>query len=462
MFRINLLLLVVVCLFTQLTAEAYAQRQEGFALGRTIWPRTALAVCWENPENWKTETEWVKQAISRTWEQHSALTFSGWGNCHGISHRDLIRIRIHDGVWQCGGPSAGPHACGLGKTLDNKPNGMVLNFSFQNWNQSCQRNRKFCIEAIAIHEFGHGLGFAHEHNRADRPASCKEPAQGTDGDVMVGDYDPISVMNYCAGYRTNLSPTDIRTVQTFYGTAQQIQASTPKLFATNGSQLRAIWSDGRWITLGKAAWTNTTSLTNLGDRLFAIQNCRLHEVNLKNGIWWVRGQPVWCGPSKMVGIDNQLFVVQNKRLHQVDPKNGSYVVLGGANWDGTTSMARLDSRLFIVKNNHVHEVDKNTGTWKVLGKSNWGGPTSMVGFRDSLYIIQNAYLHKFNPNNGTHIVLSNSQPVWGGETSMASGNGELFAIQNNRLHLVDPNTGTWRVLGGLHWNGQSTMAFAGN
>ncbi|MFM9438156.1 hypothetical protein ACFDR9_005259 [Janthinobacterium sp. CG_23.3] len=64
------------------------------------------------------------------------------------------------------------------------------------------------------------MGLAHEQNRADTPtATCREPRQGSNGDVTVGAWDLNSVMNYCnTNYNGNgaLSPVDIQTVQTFY------------------------------------------------------------------------------------------------------------------------------------------------------------------------------------------------------------------------------------------------------
>jgi hypothetical protein len=206
-------LIVVVCL-VHVTAGLTAERKRAIALRSGIWNILDIPVCWENPTAGNRQgRDWVQKAVTETWQKHSQLRFLGWNACAQSSQG--IRIHVAED-W--------PHVKGLGKHINGVPRGMVLNFTFDNWARSqCRQRKEFCIKALAVHEFGHALSLAHEHNREEASPACQKEAQGVSGDFKITAYDLYSVMNYCNPKwvgNGKLSALDIVGLQQLYGAPQ--------------------------------------------------------------------------------------------------------------------------------------------------------------------------------------------------------------------------------------------------
>ena len=191
--------------------EMGGSEDKGYFYQSLLWPTLDIPVCWENRSEIKAaDRELVRSSIEETWVKAVPFNFSGWGQC--TSESQGIRILGIDNRSKAY----------IGAGINGVENGMNLNFTFREFSPVCsssEEERKSCVQLIAIHEFGHALGLAHEQDRDDTPDICTEEHNRNSQGVKVGDWDNHSVMNYCNKRWINdgeLSEGDIATLQNAY------------------------------------------------------------------------------------------------------------------------------------------------------------------------------------------------------------------------------------------------------
>jgi ricin-type beta-trefoil lectin protein len=154
-----------------------------------------IPVCFDGtvPDALRTQ---VRDAITNSWMRVANLDFNGFGNCP-VQMAGKVKVIVNTG---------------LGALGDTSPAG----YPGANSSSLVQFGSDTPSQKTIIHEFGHVLGFIHEH-LDNNPLTCTQRMNGTGFQLSPFDL-PSSIMSQTACNSAQvLSPLDIMGVQRAYG-----------------------------------------------------------------------------------------------------------------------------------------------------------------------------------------------------------------------------------------------------
>lgn len=213
---------------------------------RPLWDSREVSVCFSNlvgefefpggtlkkVSKWRskhknTVKKWITEEYS---SKRTGVYFTGFQNCEESTDSDVVVFLTKKKFFNVIKSTLFGGTNGFATGGPMLARGQINNFP--NARGYIWLNANAFGKFTTVHEFGHVVGLAHEHEReeAKEDFSCKFETKGSIGYSQYkfvtphGDYDGKSVMNYCHMNRSNggLSAGDIETLKYLYLSNNQI------------------------------------------------------------------------------------------------------------------------------------------------------------------------------------------------------------------------------------------------
>jgi hypothetical protein len=177
------------------------------------WPGGRVQVCWradaDNHDYFTENARLVRGLVENRWGRAANIHFSGWGVCPAYADEldPPKTVQIH---WSEDDGNQGPKA-DYGYFTDKR--------TFVRLQPLKDYSSQADFEGDVLHEFGHALGFGHEHNHPLRGTQAQDvcrPSSPVTAEVLTP-FDRNSIMGYCSTALNTLSPLDTVGVQNEYG-----------------------------------------------------------------------------------------------------------------------------------------------------------------------------------------------------------------------------------------------------
>jgi hypothetical protein len=191
---------------------------------------------------------------------------------------------------------------------------------------------------------------------------------------------------------------------------------------------------GQWTEL-ESTWPDTTAVTALGDRLYAVCQGRLYAID-EDGDFDQVGSDTWSTRFLLPSGAKLIAIEQNGSMYTIDPASGAYDPLG-EDWDNVAGAAAITGSPHVVDNDILYKVSQQDGSFVALD-AGWTDLSFLVslGAADSLVAIRglagSAYMISAD---GTWRELS---ITWPGARAAGGGDGKAYIVENSALYELDP------------------------